>query len=188
MRRFWLLASLWAVLVIRVHRLLTLPVFVDESLHIMRAQVVFDFTDAVASFLPGKLLTYYYFGLFGPENSGGLWLCRAAIALTAPLCAALCYGLTRKLGGDPWAGLLAVWLYALSPFLIFFERMALTDTFAGLFALGLSYAALYLAENPTRRRAVLTGSLLGLALLAKLTALPLVIIPPLAMLDRKSVV
>jgi hypothetical protein len=176
-----LVISLWAVYLIRAHNTLVLPVFVDESLHILRAQVVFDFSDAVASFLPGKLLLYYYLGLFRPENDSGLWLSRQAVALIAPLSAALCYAIAFTFTRSFRAGILVIWLYASSPLMIFFERMALADTFALGFALGLVWISILAARYPTRTRRILCGLLLGLALLAKLTALPLVVVPVLAM-------
>ena len=177
-----LIISLWGVYFIRAHNILALPVFVDESLHILRAQVVFDFSDGVASFLPGKLLLYYYLGLFAPENQNGLWVSRAAVALFAPLSAALSYAIVYAFTRSFRAGIITIWLYATSPLMIFFERMAMADTFALTFALGL---VLLMARHPRRLGA---GLLLGLALLAKLTALPLVAVPVLAMRRHLAVI
>jgi hypothetical protein len=177
-----LVVSLWGVYFIRAHHILALPAFVDESLHILRAQIVFDFSDALASFLPGKLLTYYYFALFQPQNHNGLWITRQAIALLAPVSAALSFAITRQLTRSYWAGILVIGLYALSPFMLFFERMALADPLALVFGLGLIWVSIQLARKPSIRRAVFAGLLLGLALLAKLTALPLAMVPPLAIL------
>lgn len=185
MKRFWhwllLLFSLWIVWGIRAHHILALPVFVDESLHIMRAQVVYQFTDAVASFLPGKLLTYYYFGLFDLQNHNALWLARQAVALLAPLSAALCFALTYHFTRSYWAGIGVIWIYALNPLLMFFERMALSDPFVAVFSLGLIWASLLYAKHPSHLRAIAVGALLGLAMLAKLTALPLGAVPILAL-------
>ncbi len=181
LRLIVLVCSLWVVFALRAHNILALPGFVDESLHIMRGQMVFDFSDARASFLPAKLLLYYYFGLFGLDDPSALWLARSAVALLAPLSAALSFALTRHLSGSFGAGLLVVWLYALAPFMLFFERMALADPFALVFVLAGVWSALHLAQQPTDRRAILTGVLFGLALLAKLTTLPFLAAPPLAM-------
>jgi len=171
------LLPLWAVFALRSHAILRLPAFVDESLHILRAQVVFQFTDAVASFLPGKLLTYYYLGLFDPQNESALWLSRQALALLTPLAAALCYGLLRALNGQARSSLIIFPLYAFAPFTLFFERMALTDAVAGLFAVAAAWAGVRLGRKPTLGRASVLGLALGGALLAKLTALPLLILP-----------
>jgi hypothetical protein len=180
-RLLWLAASLWGVYAIRAHHVLALPVFVDESLHILRAQVVFGFSDAVASFLPGKLLLYYYLGLFAPDNQSGLWVSRQAVALIAPLNAALCYALVYTFTRSFRAGIAVVWLYATSPLMIFFERMALADTFALSFALGVICTTVLMARRPSQLRRIAAGFLLGWALLAKLTALPLLLVPALTM-------
>ncbi|NJL95621.1 MAG: hypothetical protein HC915_18775, partial [Anaerolineae bacterium] len=136
MGRWALLAlSLWAVWALRAHHILALPGFVDESLHILRAQVVFQFSDPVASFLPRKLLLYYYLGLFGLQDHNALWLARQAVALLAPLGAALSFALAWRMTRHFGAALAVVWLYALSPFLAFFERMALADPLVSVLGL-----------------------------------------------------
>lgn len=182
MRRWLLVLSLWTVFAIRAHDILTLPAFVDESLHILRAQVVYDFSDAVASFLPGKLLTYYYLGLFGLDNPNALWLARIAIALLTPLSAGLCYAIVWQLTQSRIASLIALWLYALSPFMAFFERMALADPFVTVFGLAAIWLSLRWAKHPSPKLAIWTGVAVGLALLAKLTALPLLAVPILSLL------
>jgi len=188
-RLYWVIVcvSLWVIYAIRAHNILALPAFVDESLHIMRAQVVFEFTDAVASFLPGKLLVYYYFGLFDPQNPSALWLTRQAIALLAPLSAALCFAIVRRVTRHDGASLLVLWLYGASPLLIFFDRMALSDPFVMLFALAMVWGGLAWASQPTDKNSAITGGLFGFALLAKLTALPLAIVPPLLLWWRGGI-
>ena len=168
---------LWVIWASRAHNILRLPIFVDESLHILRAQMVFDFQDATASILPGKLLLYYYLGWFDPQDVGGAWLARQAVVLLVPMTAALTVALTRQLtrrkSAIDW-----VWrFYLASPFLLFFERMALADTFTMLWGLALAIAVLRFVRNPTPKIAVITGLLLGLSILAKLTALPWVALP-----------
>jgi 4-amino-4-deoxy-L-arabinose transferase-like glycosyltransferase len=180
-RHLWLMvALLWGLWAVRAHNIMQLPVFVDESLHILRAQMVFQFDDATASFLPGKLLLYYYLGLFNPQDVGGAWLARQAVALLAPLGAALTFALARTLFRRGMVGLIAAGLYGLMPFMVFFERMALSDTFAMVFGLGLAIMAVRLARRPSTGRAIMTGLLFGLAMLAKLIALPWALLVPLA--------
>lgn len=181
MRRLILVVvSLWVVWAVRAHAILAMPAFVDESLHIMRAQVVYEFTDEKASFLPAKLLLYYYLGLFTPQDHNALWLTRQALALMSPLAAALSFALTYSLTRSYWKGVFVIWLHGFTPLLIFFDRLAMSDPFVMMFALGLAWASLLFARHPTPKRSIITGLLLGLALLAKLTAVPLVFVPPLA--------
>lgn len=181
-RRLWLTVGLlWLLWAVRAHSILALPIFVDESLHMMRAQVVYDFTDAKASILPAKLLLYYYLGLFRLQDVGGAWVARQAVALLAPLGAALTLALTRQLFKRWSAGLLAMAFYGLMPFMLFFERMALADTFVMLFGLAFALLSVRLARQPSPRHAAYAGVAFGVALLAKLTALPWAALPLVAM-------
>ncbi|NDJ84570.1 MAG: hypothetical protein GYB66_01665, partial [Chloroflexi bacterium] len=180
-RRLWLaVLVLWGLWAIRAHDILALAIFVDESLHIMRAQVVYEFSDAKASILPAKLLLYYYLGLFNLQDVGGAWVARQAVALLAPLGAALSFALARQLFRRWQAGILAMAIYGLMPFMIFFERMALADSFAMIFGLVLAIVSVRLARRPSARQARIVGFWMGAALLAKLTTLPWAILPLLA--------
>ncbi len=176
-----LLALLFAL---RVHRPLEMPIFVDESLHILRGRVVWQFSDLGESLNPKKLLFYYWIGLFGLNAPEAAWLARAATALWAPLGGALTYALARRLFA-PGAGLLALALYALAPPLVFFERLALADAFTASIGVALAIAALRLASRPTLGRGLIAGALLGAAALAKLIALPLGALIPLAIALRQ---
>lgn len=62
-----------------------------------------------------------------------------------------------------------------------FERMALSDTLTMIFGLSLALASLRLTRHPTRTNTIGVGLLFGLALLAKLIALPWIILPFLAL-------
>lgn len=170
---------LWLTWYIRARHPLELPVFVDESLHIMRGKVVWSFSDLGESLIPKKLLYYYWLGLFGLNASESLWLARMSTALAALPGAALTYGLARRLF-DRRAGLLALALYTLAPFMIFFERMALSDAFTAVFCTALAWASIDFARRPTLRRGAGVGALAGLAGLAKLIALPVIALPLLA--------
>lgn len=83
------------------------------------------------------------------------------------------------------AGLLALALYALAPPLVFFERLALADAFTASIGVALAIAALRLASRPTLGRGLIAGALLGAAALAKLIALPLGALIPLAIALRQ---
>ncbi|PJF44612.1 MAG: hypothetical protein CUN55_03030 [Phototrophicales bacterium] len=179
-RLWWIVAILWGLWAVRAHNILAMPIFVDESLHMIRAQLVFEFTDAKASFLLAKLLLYYYLGLFAPQDVGGAWVSRQAIALLVPLSAALSYRLAVMLFKRPNIGFITIGLGSLLPFYIFFERMALADPFALVFCIIVAILAYRLALKPSYRFAYLTGLALGFAMLAKLTSAPLIALPPLA--------
>ena len=180
-KQLWLsVALLWIIWFIRAHNIMAMPIFVDESLHIIRAQVVYNFTDAKASILPAKLLLYYYLGLFSPQDVGGAWLSRQAVALLAPLSAALTVMLARMFFTRWRVVILTLMFYALLPFFIFFDRMAFADPFAMLFGISLAILSLRLAKSPSNKNAVYVGIMAGIAMLAKLTAAPWIVLPPIA--------
>ena len=170
---------LWLALWFRAHNVLELPLFVDESLHIQRGQVVWSLSDLGESLNLKKLLYYYWIGLFGLNAPESAWLARTATALFALIGAALTTAMARRLF-NRWAGLLALALYAIAPFMVFFERVALADAFTATFCLAVAHASLGLARHPTLKRGVLVGTLIGLAALAKLIALPVALLPLLA--------
>src|SRR5690606_22623358 len=127
--------------------------------------------DPIASRLPGKLLLYYYLGLFQPQAHNGMWIGRQAVALLAPLTAALCFAVVKTFTRSDKAGLCAILLYAVLPFALFFERMALSDPLTAVFTTALIWQSVLLAKCPTLNKAASAGLLLGLASLAKLSAL-----------------
>lgn len=173
----------WVLFALRAHQPLEMPVFVDESLHILRGRVVWQFSDLGESLNPKKLLFYYWIGLFGLNAPEAAWLARVATALWAMLGGALTYALARRLF-DRAAGLLALALYAVAPVMLFFERLALADAFTATIGVALAIAALRLASRPTFGRGLVAGALLGAATLAKLIALPLAGLIPLAIALR----
>lgn len=165
---FLLIAVLLLHLFIRVHNIEELDAFIDEAYHISRATVVYDFEANPGRFAHGKVLLYYYLGLFEGETFGGLPTARFATALFSVLNGALLYLIGRRLHSSA-AGLLAAFLYAVLPFAFFFERMALADSFAGTFAAFAAWRSLIFAKKPSMREGAILGLLLAMTTLAKLT-------------------
>jgi hypothetical protein len=165
---------------LRAHQPLALAGYADESHHIRRAEVAWEFTtNPLASYQPGKLLLYYYLGLFEVDRHDYLLVSRLAVALLSLLSGAATYAVGRYLGGYR-AGLLALWLYLSAPFAFFFDRMALADPPTLTMLLLTTWAALHWSRRPTARWSALLALLMILTPLAKLTAIAVVAIPPLA--------
>lgn len=181
----WLVASVGLLLLqffLRSHDIMAMPGYADESHHIRRAEVTFEFTrDPIASTVPGKLLLYYYLAFFETERVNYLHISRLAIALFALLSAACLNALGTHLF-DRRVGLVAQAVYTLLPFTLFYERMALADPFTtGLMLLSLWVGLLWF-RTPTDRMSVLLGIILILPPLAKLTSAALCIFPVLLVL------
>ena len=67
-------------LFLRVHSNTTQQGYVDEGFHNQRAAVVWQFQVNPGSFSNGKLLTYFWLGLFEGDHSTALFVSRTAIA------------------------------------------------------------------------------------------------------------
>ena len=183
---FWLSVALlllgWAV---RAHAIEALPPFNDESHHIRRAELVYGFSDPDLSMTPGKLLSYYWLGLFGAERLDAIFIGRTATALFAVLGLAGTFATTRLLFGQR-AGILALFFASFVPFMVFFDRLALTDPLTASLSMWLVWASLVMVKKqPCQRKskwAVIVGILSGLVVMAKLLGLPMLGIPFLAVL------
>ena len=153
---------------IRTNHILSMEPYVDEGAHITRAAAIWDFSRHPAQFSNGKLLLYFWLGLFDEMPSTNLAAGRLAISLFSVLTASVVCLLGRWLW-NKHTGLLALAIYAVLPYAFFFERMALADAFAGGFAALVAWRGLVFAKRPTLRQGVIVGVLLGLAAMAKLT-------------------
>lgn len=165
-----IVALLLVAFFVRAHNALAMPAFNDESLHIRRSEIVWRFDDPV-SFTAGKLLGYYWLGAFGFDRLDALHGGRLVYALAILIGAAATYRVGRALFGHA-VGVLALLLYALSPYLVFYERMILADQLAAAFGMLAVWAGIRLARRPTPRAGLLSGLFVSLAVLAKLTAAP----------------
>lgn len=174
-----LLVQFW----LRVQNPLALPAFVDENYHATRGSFVYELDRNPADFSHGKLLFYYWLGLFVPEGDGALAVTRLAVALWSLVTGAAVVAVARALFGRG-AALPALLFYAVVPWAVFYERMALADPFAGGLAALVAWQSVRLARSkrPSARQGALTGLLVGLTLLAKLTTAFVVLLPFVAIL------
>jgi hypothetical protein len=163
---------------LRTHHTLKQPAFVDENYHVRRGEIVYRFDQNPIEFANGKLLFYYWLGAFAPTGDSALADGRLAVAVFSLITSAGAATVARALFGRR-ALLPALALYALAPYAVFFERMALADPFAGGLATLTICLSIRLARSPqpTRRLGALTGLLLGMTTLAKLTTLPMLAMP-----------
>ena len=162
---------------IRTHNIQAQQAYVDEGYHVGRADVAWDFDTNLAALSHGKLLTYFWLGLFKSANTTSLVTGRFAIALFSLITGATLYRLGWWLGGY-LSGVIALGVYGLLPLAVVFERMALADPFAGGLAALVVWRSLVLARRPSVGQGIVVGVLLALASLAKMTmvGLPLVVV------------
>lgn len=166
-------------LALRIHQPTQLPFYIDEYRHIHRAQLVYALEHNPIEFMHGKLLFYYWLGVFGPSGHTAVTLGRLSIALTSLSTSTVTAAIARKLFGLP-ASLIALVFYVFVPHTVFFERLAFADPFASALATLSVWQLLHFVESPNRRRALGLGVLISGAVLAKLTTALLVGLPVFA--------
>ena len=101
MRKF----DLWPVILlllvhffIRHHHPTWQYAYVDEGFHARRAAVVWDFEQNPGRFAHGKVLLYFWMGLFEGDSTHNLHLLRTSIAIFSLITAATLYRIGRILG------------------------------------------------------------------------------------------
>ncbi|MBI5930239.1 MAG: glycosyltransferase family 39 protein [Chloroflexi bacterium] len=168
---------------IRAHSIQALPPFNDESLHIRRAEIIYKFTDRNLNMTLGKLLSYYWIGLFHPARLDAIFVGRTASALFALLGLAAAYSTARILFGRV-GGWITLILAAFSPFLIFFDRLALSDGLTAALGMLVIWASLLMMRRANYGKrcplAILAGFLSGLVIVSKLLGLPMAGVPLVA--------
>lgn len=168
---------------IRAHLVEAIPPFNDESLHVRRAENVFSDRDTALT--PYKTLVYFWVGAFQPERLHAIFIGRTVIGLFALLGLAGTYALGRLLFSR-WAGSLALTLAVFSPFMIFFDRLLLSDPMTSALGILLIWVSIPLARRKNCGRfcplAMGTGVLGFLVVMAKTIGLPLLAMPIIAVL------
>ncbi len=173
---------LWVFLFLRIYHIEgILPYFIDELRHIERGRIVWSFSELEISAHPGKFLLYYWLGLFElPLHQPG-WIARTSVALFSVIGAAGTYALAKRLFSVATAYLSLIILISL-PFMLFYERLALSDPLAASLAIVMMWWSTIVVKYPTRRNGIILGVWISLMIMAKILAAPLVIMPVLAVL------
>lgn len=161
-----LLLILWLS---RISGLDALPLHNDEGLHLTRAVEVWNL-HPFWEIRDGKIINHWAIALFYPQNAP-VFAGRVATIFVSLTGFAAGYALVRRLFGATPA-LLAGVLWITSPYLFFFDRLALSDAEAGALVVLALWAGWRLAERGSIRRAAFAGLALALAALFKFTAAP----------------
>ncbi len=163
----------------RLHRLALFPVFIDETLHIMRARDTLAL-HPLAGVAHGKALIPWLLALVQPlENA--VWASRAMVVLVSALGLAALLGLGRRLLGRR-AALVAGLLYVALPFTFFFERLAMSDGLAAAFGLLSGWLVAVSLGTGHRRVALLAGLSLAVTILTRLSMVVVLAFPLLGWL------
>lgn len=158
---------------LRTVNLTILPVFVDEAIYIRWAQVMK--AESTLRFLPlsdGKQPFFMwsiipFFKIFpDPLIAGRMVSVVAGFGTLVGI-----FLLTQLLFRRIWVSLVASLIYAISPFTVFFDRMALVDSMLTMFGVWTLFLVIITARTLRLDFAMLTGFALGGGLLTKSPAL-----------------
>ncbi len=178
---FALLAAIYFLL--RLPNLTLQPIFADEAIYIRWAQVMRS--EPTLRFLPlsdGKTPFFMWamipmFKIFDDPLLAG----RLLSVLTGFVTMIGVFVLSWRVFG-PKAAYLSALFYAVTPYTVFFDRMALVDSMLATFTVWSIYFALWLLKSQRLDLSMILGVLMGIALLVKtpamvnLLALPLTIV------------
>ena len=162
-----------AALFLRVYNLTLLPVFGDEAIYIRWSQVMG--AEPGLRFLPqsdGKQPLFMWVLMFLVRRfSDPLLIGRATSVFYGMGTLLGIFALTYYLFKSKKAALIAAVFWAISPFAVFFDRMALVDSMLTMFGVWILFFASITARRLRLDTALLAGFALGGALLTKSPAI-----------------
>ncbi|MEP7200707.1 MAG: glycosyltransferase family 39 protein [Chloroflexota bacterium] len=175
-----LIGLLWLYHASRLWNLTALPMFLDESLYLWWARVFRATGDLVQPIRETTILQPLLLGLMPALDGGsplghlftGRWLSVAAGSLTV-----VGIVLLGRTLGSAHSGLIAAWLYVLSPFALFYDRIILTDGPLTLFGVACLYLTWRVCRRGGWRNALALGLMLGFAMLTKVKGVFFILIP-----------
>lgn len=173
----------------RISSLGSLPIFLDEAVHLQWAERLYEEGRILRPVGSGRLLAVAAFGLALPSEDR-LWAARLLAVGAGALTLIFTMLLSRRLFGTR-AGLVAGLLYVLSPFALVYDRLALSDGFLAAAIAGVMFAARALVDEP-RHGGPWFGlvAAMTLAIVSKVSALLFLPAVPMAALmlakDRRA--
>ena len=170
---------------LRLHDLTSFPIFADEAIYIRWAQVMR--AESTLRFLPlsdGKQPLFMWIVMVSlklfsdPLFAGRIVSVSAGLAVLAGV-----FGLSYILFKNKVVALMASLFYAISPYSVFFDRMALVDSLLSMFGVWTLIFSILAIKLKRFDFAMLAGFTLGGALLTKSPALFFLILLPFTALS-----
>jgi len=168
----WLFLLSCLYLFVRLINLTALPIFTDEAIYIRWAQI------------GGQDASWRFISLTDGKQPLFTWLVMASIRIfTDPLVAGRIvsvvsglfamigmYVLAREIFKSTWVGITASFLYVISPFALFYDRLAIYDSLVSALFIWNLYLAILLVRYIRLDIALIFGLSLGIGLLNKTSA------------------
>jgi hypothetical protein len=166
----------------RLFRLTSLPIFLDEALHIRWAMLIAE--GKKPWWRPwdwGRALGVWLEALVAPLGGDPLLRDRALSVVMGAVTLWACFEIGRRLYG-PRVGLVSALFYVFCPFPLLYDRLVLADPLLSALGATTLLLSLRLVEVPTVRWGLLLGLAMALVAYTKITGLPLLGIPLLSVL------
>jgi 4-amino-4-deoxy-L-arabinose transferase-like glycosyltransferase len=174
-------------LILRIYRLTYIPVFADEAIYIRWAQIMA--AEPTLRFLPlsdGKQPLFMWVLMFTVKRfSDPLFVGRFLSVCSGLGTIVGIYFLAFLLFKSKRIALVSSLIWTISPFSLFFDRMALVDSMLAMFGLWSLVLGIVTAKTKRLDAAMITGFSLGFALLTKSPAIFFVILLPTTWLLSK---
>jgi len=167
-------------LLIRLYRLTLIPVFADEAIYIRWAQVMG--AEPTLRFLPlsdGKQPLFMWFLMFyikylaDPLFAGRILSVISGIGTMIGI-----FAVSYLLFKNKIISVVATIIYTLSPFTLFFDRMALVDAMLTMFGIWTLFFGILTAKTQRLDMAIIAGFLLGGGMLTKSPAIFFLLLLP----------
>lgn len=172
---------------LRLYKLTHIPVFTDEAIYIRWAQVMR--TEPTLRFLPlsdGKQPLFMWIAIpFLKIFSDPLFAGRVVSLMTGLGTLLGIIVLSWFLLRSIKLGLVASFIYAISPFSVFFDRMALVDSLLTFFGVWVFVFLVITVKKVRLDTAILAGFMLGGALLTKSPAIFFAVLSPTTLILHK---
>lgn len=169
---------------LRLYSLKFIPIFVDEAIYVRWAQQgLYDPELRLISLVDGKqplyiwlvsILTSY---IYNPLIAGRLVSIVAGFVTLIGL-----FLLSLELFRNRWVSIISVLLYAVYPFALILNRMAIYESLIGMFAVWSLYVAILLVRYATLGMSLMLGLVLGGSLLTKSSGFINIYLLPTALL------
>ncbi len=167
-------------LFLRIYNLTILPVFTDEAIYIRWSQIMV--AEPTLRFLPlsdGKQPLFMWILMFLVNRfSDPLFIGRFISVVSGMVTIIGLFSFALYLFKSKKVALITSLIWAVSPFSLFFDRMALVDSLLAMFGLWSLFLAVITVRTMRLDMAMFTGFALGGALLTKSPALFFVILLP----------
>lgn len=171
-------------ILLRTVNLSNFPIFADEAIYVRWAQVMK--AESTLRFLPlsdGKQPLYMWILMFIMGRFNDPLLAGRLLSVASGMGSFVgIFILSYLIFKSKKISLMSSLIYAISPFSVFFDRMALTDSLLNMFGIWTLIFSLKMAKSLRLDYSLLTGIVLGLAWLTKSPALFFTLLLPFSIL------